>query len=134
LAGTYEPVPTAAPQEVGKLESAIALGLLALVFGQALTYRIRPRALGSTLVGGASTALVWFLLGTLGLALGVGAIVALLHLVSGGGRGGNFPSRGRGGYGGFGGGGFGGGSWGGSGGGFSGGGGSFGGGGASGSW
>jgi uncharacterized protein len=133
LAGTYEPLPPA-PQEVGKLESAIALGLFALVVGQALTYRLRPRALGSTLVGGGTAVLVWFLIGTTVLAIGVGAVVALLHLLSGGGRGGNFRSHGGGRYGGFGGGGFGGGGFGGSGGGFSGGGGSFGGGGASGSW
>jgi uncharacterized protein len=94
---------------------------------------VRPRALGSALTGAGTTGLVWLFLNALGLAVGVGIVVALFHLFSGAGRGGNF----RGGFGGGLGGGFGGGSWGGSGrggGGFSGGGGSFGGGGASGSW
>lgn len=134
LQGTYEPMDPETPQ-VGKLESAIALGLTALVFGQALTARWRPRALASGVTGMASTGLVWLFLGTLGLAVGVGLIVTLLHLISGFGRGGRFPGGfGRGGY--YGGGGFGGGLGGSrrGGGGFRGGGGSFGGGGASGGW
>ena len=129
LAGTYTPEPVKSAS-AGKLESAIALGFFSLVFGQFLVGRLRPQALGAGLIGVGTAALIWFLLGTLGLALGMGFAAAIIQLLMNMGHGG-------GGYhsGGFGG-GYSGGSWGdsGSGGDFTGGGGSFGGGGSSGDW
>lgn len=131
LAGTYEPIPQSQPQETSDLEAALALGLFVLTFGLAMTQRIKPRVVGSTLVGGTASGLTWLFLGGLGLAIAGGVVVFLLHLLLGSAGSGRGSGRGMGGgYGG----GFGGGSWGGGGGGFSGGGGSFGGGGASGSW
>ncbi len=128
LAGTYEPMP-AKSKHVGNIESALVIGFFALIFGQIFVSRLRPRALGAGLIGIGTAGVIWFLLHTLALALGIGVAAAVLHLLSGASFGG-----GRGGYyspGGFGGSGWGGG---GGGGGFSGGGGSFGGGGSSGSW
>jgi len=128
LAGTYEPIP-AKSRHVGNLESAMAVGFFALIFGQMFLSRLRPRVLGAGLLGAGTAGLIWFLLNSVALALGIGVVAAILHLLSGAGFGG-----GRGGY--YSQGGFGGGGWGGSGGGggFSGGGGSFGGGGSSGNW
>jgi uncharacterized protein len=98
------------------------------------------RFLGSGIAGGVAGFAGWVLLGSLAVALGIGAIAFLFMLLSGGMGGGTQPRR-RGwgagpwiGGGGFGGGGFGGGGFGGGGGGFGGGGGGSGGGGASGSW
>jgi uncharacterized protein len=92
------------------------------------------RLFGATVTSGLTGAAVWFLIGSVGLAVGAVLVAFLFTLMSGFGRG--LRGSGFGGYvpGGWGGGGFGGGGLGGGGGGFSGGGGSFDGGGASGSW
>lgn len=132
LAGTYQPMAArpAGQQHDAKLSDALGLGFMSLIFGNLLVGWLRPRTFGAALIGAGTTALIWIMLGSFAMALGVGAASAIFYLLMGGSTGG----RSRGGFGGGSGwGGGGGGSWGG-GGGFSGGGGSFGGGGASGSW
>jgi uncharacterized protein len=131
LAGTYEPMAAspAGQQHDAKLADALGLGFMSLIFGNLVLGWVRPRVVGSGLIGAGTTAIIWIVLGSVAVAVGVGVAAAIFHLLTAGSTGG----RSRGGFGGGSGWGGGGGSWGG-GGGFSGGGGSFGGGGASGSW
>lgn len=126
LAGTYEP--TAKTHSAPSLESALFIGFMSLIFGSMLVGWIRPRAIGSLLLGAGTGAIIWFVIGSTVTALVMGGIAGLLHLIFRDVPIGNFPS------GGWGGGSTSGGSWSGGDGGFSGGGGSFGGGGSSGDW
>jgi uncharacterized protein len=137
-----EPLPEPARSQRGvrggdSLGTALPLLLLIVFVGGSLLRRMLGSFVGASATAGIAAAIVWFLTGTLVIAIGAAVIAFVISLFGGGGGGGWTSPRQRG-WGGMGGGwsgGFGGGGWGGGGGGgWSGGGGGFGGGGASGRW
>jgi uncharacterized protein len=115
----------------GNLEGLLIVGFILVFIVGGLVRALFGKFLGSAVIGGLGGAAGWLMLGSLGIALGIGVVAAFLSLMGGmggsGRRGGWYSGGGAfgGGRGGWGGGG--GGSWGGGGGGF-------GGGGASGRW
>lgn len=122
-----EPLPAPASGRGGSaidsLGQLIPFIFFAVLIGGGLLRAVLGRFPGALAVGGVTTLVLWFLVGSLLAAIVVGIIAAVITLGGGMGRGGSWRSGGSGGRGG----GFGGG-------GFSGGGGGFGGGGASGRW
>lgn len=122
-----EPLPVPASGRGGSaidsLGQLIPFIFFAVLIGGGLLRAVLGRFPGALAVGGVTTLVLWFLVGSLLVAIVVGIIAAVITLGGGMGRGGSWRSGGSGGRGG----GFGGG-------GFSGGGGGFGGGGASGRW
>lgn len=137
-----EPLPEPAQSQRGvrggdSLGTALPLLLLIVFVGSSFLRRMLGSFGGASATAGIAAAIVWFLTGTLVIAIGAAVIAFVIALFGGGGGGGwtNPRRRGWGGMGGGWSGGFGGGGWGGGGGGgWSGGGGGFGGGGASGRW
>ena len=137
-----EPLPEPAQAQRGvrggdSLGTALPLLLLVVFVGGSFLRRMLGSFGGASATAGIAAAIVWFLTGTLVIAIGA-AVIAFVIALFGGGGGGGWTNPRRRGWGGLGGGGwsggFGGGGWGGGGGGWSGGGGGFGGGGASGRW
>lgn len=133
-----EPLPPPAARDTSwsRVERALPFAFIAVFVLGGILRAIFGRLLGAAAAGGIAALVVWFIVGSLGVAAVLGLLVLIFALLIGlpnrGGYGGWSNRSGGFGAGGWGGGGFGGGGFGG--GGFGGGGGGFGGGGASGRW
>jgi uncharacterized protein len=133
IEGEPLPPPSARDPSWTGIEQALPFAFIAVFVLGGMLRALFGRLLGAAAASGISTVIIWFIVGSLAVAIGLGVLVFLFTLILGlSGRGGygGWSSR----RGGFGSGGFGGGGFGGGGGGWSGGGGGFGGGGASGRW